>query len=89
MEAHYIEPGPTIMAQAFALRSRELDLFEQMIASAEQRRNSLFHQIELRREALAQRMRAEAEIIDAELAETTALKLEDQRAEPTSVVVRG
>lgn len=80
MEAHHIEPGPTIMAQAVALRSRELDLFEQMIASAEQRRNSLFHQIELRREAVARRMRAEAEIVDAEFAETTALKLEDQRA---------
>ena len=61
-----IDASDTITAQAIALRSRELDTIDNMIASAEARRASVLAQVEYYRRGLGRRLSAAEQVIDVE-----------------------
>ncbi|WP_375408045.1 HNH endonuclease signature motif containing protein [uncultured Methylobacterium sp.] len=56
-----------VMAQAFQLKLPEIERIERMVASADQRRDTLLRDIERKRASLSQRLRAAAaDVIDVE-----------------------
>ncbi len=64
--ARYGLDEKAITAQAFALRSRELEKLEHMLASAELRRSSMLREIGSYRDGLSWRLRSGIEIVDEE-----------------------
>jgi hypothetical protein len=68
-----LDASDTITAQAIALRSRELETIDNMIASAEARRAGVLAQIGHYHQGLARRVRAAQEIIDVDTEEVPAI----------------
>jgi len=69
-------------ARAFAMKIKNIELIDRMIASAEARRNIALREIERHRVSVAERLRRASEIEDAEFEEVTTVPAQHQLPTP-------
>jgi hypothetical protein len=74
-----------ITAQAFALRARELEKLDNMLASAERRRYAMLQEIKLYRELFSLRIRDGIFVVDGDLDELSLEPPKPQPNEPETV----
>jgi hypothetical protein len=74
-----------ITAQAFALRARELEKLDNMLASAERRRCGMLHEIKLYGELFVMRVRDGISVVDDDLDELSLEPPKPQPIEPETV----
>ncbi len=88
LEAHLAKHGldeEAITAQAFAIRARELEKLDKMLASAERRRWAMLQEMALYRDLFYMRVCDGISIVDAEMDELTLQPPKPQPIEPEAV----